>query len=211
MLDLENITSTVSICAVTKGRTVAEVESVLKQFPFIKVIGENRWPDCEEKFKHFHDLQKHFIGPLQTNKIRKVVKITDVIQSVDSFDLLQKVDRIASEENRKIKFCFQVNISHDPQKQGIEPDMLFEIIEDYLSANLQNVELVGLMTIGSQDSDEKRYEYFKEFKELFDKINAKYFSSSPLPVLSMGMSEDYQLAVKAGATMVRIGSALFAK
>lgn len=211
MMDLKTIAEKISICAVTKGRSLVEIEAVFKKYPFIKIIAENRWPDCVEKFQHFKNLEKHFIGPLQSNKIRKVIKITDVIQSVDSFELLTKIDRIASEEGKKIDFCFQINISNDLQKQGMEPSEVSHYIEQYLSADFKNANLVGLMTIGSQDTEEKRYEYFLKFKDLFETVNEKYFPTNKLALLSMGMSEDYQPAVRAGATMIRLGSALFAK
>lgn len=201
----------VSVCAVTKNKTVAEVEGVLKKYPFITMIGENRWPDCVEKFEYFKGLEKHFIGPLQSNKVRKVVKISDVIQSVDSIELLEKINSAAGDENKKIDFCFQVNISRDPQKHGIEPDDISRVIEQYISGDFQNVRLIGLMTIGAQEDMQNRLKYFSDFKKLFDEINHKQFNKTPLKVLSMGMSEDYELAIKAGATMVRLGSVLFTK
>ncbi len=188
----------VQVCAVTKGRTIKEIESLLNDLPQIKIIGENRWPDCEEKFRHFSNLQRHFIGPLQSNKINKVLPITDVIQSVDSLDLLQKISARAA---KTIEFTFQVNISNDPNKQGIAPENLRPLIEQ--SLNLPNTKLIGLMTIGEQNNQEK---YFTDLKKLFDQINAEYH---PMPVLSMGMSDDFETAIKCGATMVRLGSCLF--
>ncbi len=188
----------VKVCAVTKGRTIQEVQNLLNDLPDIQIIGENRWPDCEEKFKHFQNLERHFIGPLQSNKINKVLPITDVIQSIDSIELLKK---ISARTTKTIKFTFQVNISKDSAKQGIDEDNLRPAIEEALKA--PNVELIGLMTIGTKENQEK---YFSDFKNLFDEINAEYFK---MPILSMGMSDDFETAIKCGATMVRLGSCLF--
>lgn len=195
------------LCAVTKNRSIAEVESLINDLPDVKIIAENRWPDCEEKFQHFQNIRRHFIGPLQSNKVRKVLPLVDMIESVDSFKLLERIERISKELNKKIDFTFQVNISHDPAKQGISPEDLPKIIEQYLQSNFQNVTLRGLMTIGAITQDPTPY--FQELKQLFDKINKEFFPTAPLQTLSMGMSTDYEKALAAGATEVRIGSKLF--
>jgi len=194
---LANIPQDIKVCAVAKGRTIEEVKSLLEDCPQISIIAENRWPDCEEKFREFH-LEKHFIGRLQSNKLNKILPLVDIIQSVDSFELLQK---ISQKTQKPIGFTFQVNISQDPSKQGINQADLRSIIEK--SQDLQNVKLLGLMTIGAQEDQEK---YFTEFKTLFDQINSEYFK---MPILSMGTSADYEIAIKCGATMVRLGSCLF--
>ncbi len=192
------IPANIQVCAVTKGRTIAEVKSLLQDLPQLKIIGENRWPDCEEKFKEFQNLERHFIGRLQSNKLNKILPIVDVIQSVDSFELLQQISK---KTHKPVQFTFQVNISNDPAKQGIKPENLRQIIEQ--SQNLPKVQLVGLMTIGSQSNQEK---YFTELKQLFDQINSEY---KKMPILSMGTSDDFETAIKCGATMVRLGSCLF--
>lgn len=201
----------INICAVTKGHSIKETEAMLKKHPEIRIIAENRWPDCEEKFKHFSQIEKHFIGPLQSNKVRKVLPLIDVIQSVDSIKLMDKLNVVATELNKTIRFCIQVNISDDTSKQGIKPEQLDEIIEHYLSKKYANVVLIGLMTIGAQIEVRQRARYFAELKKLFDQINKKYFTASPLPTLSMGMSDDYETAIQEGATMVRIGRLLYEK
>jgi len=199
----------VSLCAVTKGASIREIESLLEDLPAVKIIAESRWPDCEEKFIHFSQLEKHFIGPLQKNKVKKVVPLVDVIQSVDTIDLLEKINQAAFQSNKIVKFCFQVNVSRDPLKRGIMPEELMRVIEAYLALDLKQVRLIGLMTIGAQESAEKRREYFRDLRRLFDLVNERYFPDKPLGTLSMGMSEDFREAVLAGATMVRLGSCLF--
>ncbi len=198
-----------TVCAVTKGRTIKEVETILEKYPQIKIIAENRWPDCEEKFLHFKNLEKHFIGPLQSNKVKKVVAAADVIQSVDSEKLLSKINETAFKLEKKIGFLIQVNISNDKNKSGVLESEVNHFVEYYLNLKLENVKLLGLMTIGEQSELQKRAEYFAKLKKIFDEVNKKYFKKNPLKILSMGMSDDYEIAIKEGATMVRIGSALF--
>jgi len=203
----------VTLCAVTKQRSLQEVQKLLQEHPQIKDIAENRWPDCEEKFKYFAkhnpEIKKHFIGPLQSNKVKKVVELVDIIQSVDSEKLLEKIDAAALKNNKKIQFCFQVNISKDKAKHGIEAGELEQIIIKYKEKNYKNLELIGLMTIGAKTDMNSRSEYFKKLKTLFDKINQKHFTNKKLKTLSMGMTEDYELAIKSGSTMIRVGRGLF--
>jgi len=204
-----NDTRGVKLCAVTKNHTIPEINDLIHDLPKLKIIAENRWPACEEKFLYFTNLEKHFIGPLQGNKVKKVVPLVDVIQSVHSFDLLKKINESAKKNNKIINFCFQVNISNDPMKHGMDVDTLETEIEAYKQAKFKNVELIGLMTIGAQSDIEDRKSYFREFRKLFENINYKYFPEKSLKTLSMGMSEDYKEAIEAGSTMVRVGSALF--
>ena len=205
---MHNIPQSVQICAVTKSYTLKETKDILQRYPKIKIIAENRWPDCEEKFKHFDKLQRHFIGPLQSNKVTKVLPLVDVVQSVTSTKLMDKMNEVAAGLNKVLGFCIQVNIADDDAKHGIHPSELDNFIKYYLQKQYKNLELIGLMTIGSQDTPEKRAKYFAKFKQLFDRINQQYFSQKPLKTLSMGMSDDYQLAIKEGATMIRLGHAL---
>lgn len=204
-----NIPKDIQICAVTKGRSIIEVEELLERHPEIKIIAENRWPDCEEKFRHFDFLEKHFIGPLQTNKVRKVVELVDVIQSVDSTKLMEKINGAAGELGKRIGFCIQVNISGDPAKHGVNEEEVCTLIEEFVARRFNNIELLGLMTIGEQAEMKERAEYFKKLKTLFAFLNAKYFPEKPLEILSMGMSEDYEIAIEEGATMVRLGRILW--
>lgn len=210
----------VEICAVTKDRSIQEIASLLSDLPGLTIIGENRWPACTEAFQEFKKhpttgakLSHHFIGPLQSNKIKKVLPLVDCIQSVDSAKLLDAISKFAVELDKKIDFLIQVNISHDSEKSGIEPENLRALVEHYLSkqgGSRQETHLCGLMTIGAQAEPKERQKYFAALRKFFDQINSEYFKSSPLKTLSMGMSEDFELAIKEGSTMVRLGSCLFA-
>jgi len=197
------------ICAVTKGRSIEEVKNLLIELPEINIIAENRWPDCQEKFIEFKNLKRHFIGPLHSNKIKKVVPLVDCIQSVDSIELLDKINKACISAGRKVEFYFQVNISMDPKKGGLTPKESYKAVESYLSCGYSNVQLTGLMTIGAQSDIVSRRKYFTKMRHLFDNINSEYFSNEPLKVLSMGMTQDYQMAIECGSTMIRVGSGLF--
>lgn len=192
----------VQICAVTKGRSLAEISSLLNDLPGLSIIGENRWPDCEQTFQNFPKLERHFIGPLQSNKLNKVLPLISCLQSLDSQKLYDKI------KDSDLEFLIQVNISNDEAKSGIEPNGLHLLI-DYILRHPGQAKLNGIMTIGSQAAIKERQRYFAALRKLFDQVNSEYFSTNPLPTLSMGMSEDYQLAIKEGSTMVRLGSCLF--
>ena len=198
---LDQIPPHITILAVTKYSTIQEVEDLLKANPQIKDIGENRYPEFKEKFQHFKNLKKHFIGPIQSNKIKAIVQYSDVIQSVDNLKHLQKINLHAKEQKKTIDFMFQVNISNDANKSGIKAEELMKTIQEFQELKLKNVKLIGLMTIGKKASPEERLAYYQELKQLFDQTGLKE--------LSMGMSDDYKEAIEAGSTMLRLGRILF--
>ena len=193
----------IQICAVTKGRSPEQIQSLLTDLPDLKIIGENRYPDCKEAFESVtKKIKRHFIGPLQSNKIKKVLPMIDCLQSVDSKRLMDKIAEYP------VEFLLQVNISKDPDKSGLDEEKVKPLIEHYL-ANKGKAKLRGFMTIGSQSTPASRQRYFANLRNLFDEINDEYFKRYPLPTLSMGMSDDYSLALIEGSTMVRLGSCLF--
>lgn len=214
----------VEICAVTKYVGLEELKNLIKDLPELKNFGENRWPDCEEKFRYLEgcleNAKRHFIGPLQTNKVRKILPQIEVIQSVDSEKLMNKIQEEAEKlkdspknSSKIFEIFFQVNISQDPKKQGLTPAQTLDLIKIYQekkAANqFPNLKLNGLMTIGAQTDVQTCRQYFRKFKEFFDQINQDFFPQIPLQYLSMGMSADYKIAVEEGANMVRLGSVLF--
>lgn len=190
----------VELCAVTKGRSVLEVAELLEDLPELKIIGENRWPDCQDNFAWAKDqgLKRHFIGNLQKNKVNKVVPLVDCVQSVDSWELLVKIDQGAADLGRVIDFMWQVNVSADQQKFGLTELELAGIVA---RVDLANVNCVGLMTIGAIADQKQKQQYFQRLAELT--------TAYKLPICSMGMSQDYRLAIESGATMVRLGGCLF--
>ncbi|MFN0195322.1 MAG: YggS family pyridoxal phosphate-dependent enzyme [Planctomycetaceae bacterium] len=150
----------------------------------------------------------HQIGTLQRNKIRKVLPVADWIHSVDSLALLSDIDRIAGELNLRPNLLLQVNVSGEASKQGFEPELLFEQ-SDRLTA-FAHVSIRGLMTMAPLvDDPESVRHVFRALREFRDRLVERSHRRLELDELSMGMSGDYEVAIEEGATMVRIGSAIF--
>ena len=196
----KKINPNVQLIVVTKNRTVSQIEQAIQSGATI--IGENRVQEAREKFpKLKSSVQKHFIGHLQTNKVKYVVPLFNMIQSVDSLYLAEKIDQIAAKHNKKMPVLLEVNIANDQKKYGFT--------EQELRANLSklqtlpNLQIQGLMTIVPYfDDPEEARPFFRQMKNLQTELN--------LPELSMGMSNDFRIAAEEGATMVRIGTAIFA-
>ncbi len=193
------VDESVTIVAVTKNRTVDEIKLVINNG--ITNIGENKWQEAREKMDSLPPfVTKHFIGHLQTNKVKDVVKHFDVIQSVDSLKLAKKISEECIKLDKTMPVMIQVNTSNEPQKSGISPSKALDLIDE--ASELSNVKVIGLMTIGVMSNDEKKVrKCFRLLKKLFDKTDAQY--------LSMGMSGDYKISLEEGANMIRIGSAIF--
>jgi pyridoxal phosphate enzyme (YggS family) len=200
--------ASVRIVAVTK---YASLEAVRELFELgHRELGESRPQQLvarESLFRQFAATW-HLIGPLQRNKIRKVLPIAAVIHSIDDVRLLETIDRVASELNLKPQVLLEVNISGETSKQGFSPDELRAAWPEILAFHHLNVR--GLMTMAPHRADaENARPVFRGLKSLRDELSRA--GSLPLPELSMGMSGDYEVAVEEGATIVRLGNALFEK
>ena len=195
------IPSNVNILAVSKGFKSQEIKTMqnIGQNDF----GESKFQEAFEKQLILKDLKKikwHFIGRLQSNKVRKIVQNFEYIHSVDSFEKLQKISNISYEEKKNPLIMLQVKLSDDPTKGGFNPDILkvkwTEIQE------LKNITLTGLMTINPKGlSSKENTELFKKCRFLADSLQ--------LPDCSMGMSGDWEEAIDAGSTWLRLGSLIF--
>jgi len=195
------IPSNVNILAVSKGFKSQEIKTVqnIGQNDF----GESKVQEAFEKQLILNDLKQikwHFIGRIQSNKIRKIVQNFKYIHSVDSFEKLQKISNISCEEKKNPLIMLQVKLSDDPTKGGFNPALLKlkwgEIQE------LKNITLTGLMTINPRGlSSKENLELFKKCRSLADSLQ--------LPDCSMGMSVDWKEAIDAGATWLRLGSLIF--
>ncbi len=200
------------LLAVTKQRTVEQIKEVIASG--IYEIGENKVQEAIVKFKNLSlDLNSkvlkwHLIGHLQTNKAKDAVKIFDLIHSVDSLRLAEEINKQAEKIKKIQKVLVEVNVSGEVSKFGISCEESFELIRSI--DKLANLKLQGLMTMAPVvDNQELARPYFKKFKDLFDSINATRSVDNKLSILSMGMTDDYEAAIKEGSTMVRIGRALF--
>jgi pyridoxal phosphate enzyme (YggS family) len=199
----------VKILAVSKKHSYEEVK-ILKQAG-VKLFGENRVQELEEKNENLLSddikIDWHFIGHLQRNKVKYLMRMENcrMIQSIDSLRLAKEVNKRAKKNDRKIPVLIEINISGDENKFGIGPEKAKEFLKKII--NLDFLEIEGLMTILPYlDDSEKLRSYFKKMKKLFDKLSAEVI---PLSELSMGMTNDYQIAVEEGSTIVRVGTAIF--
>jgi pyridoxal phosphate enzyme (YggS family) len=170
-------------------------------------LGENRVQELREKIGDVgRDARWHMIGHLQSNKAKDAVHLFDVVQSVDRMSLAEKLDKEAGEAGRTLEVLVQVNIGAEPQKSGVEIVDAPRLVRDVLA--LKHLSLRGLMTIPPIDDDKRTRGYFRALRELRDAISAD-LAGAALPELSMGMTDDFEVAIEEGATMVRVGRAIF--
>lgn len=191
------------LIAVTKYSSVDETNEAIQAG--VTKIGENRVELLEEKSKSLLPVEKHFIGTIQSKKLRRILKVADVIESIDSLEHLEKLNCIAEEEGKIAKVFLQFNISGEAQKSGFKSkdiDMIKKCIQ-----KLNNISVQGVMGMAenTQDDEEIRKQ-FKLAKKIFDTLKKDI---PTLKELSIGMSHDYKIALEEGATIIRIGSALF--
>jgi PLP dependent protein len=201
--DIEDIT----VVAVSKTRPLEDVLAAAAVG--MKHFGENRVQEAERKYSGItRDFRLHMIGHLQSNKVRDAVTLFDVIQSVDSLRLAEILDREFARTGRTGEIMLEVNTSGEPQKYGFAPKEIISAVETIFE--MEHVHLTGLMTVGPLTEDKAAIrDSFGELKQLFDKIKAEHAERKRFVVLSMGMSDDYEIAVAEGATMIRVGRALF--
>lgn len=207
-----SIANSITIVAVSKGRPLEQIKEAVEAG--ITDIGENKVQEALEKYNAIRTTQYaqrikwHLVGHLQTNKVKDAVRIFDLIQSVDSLHLAQEIDKQAARINKIQDILVEVNVSGESTKFGLKPDAAIEVIKEI--ARLKNIKIKGLMTIAPMvDNPQITRPYFRELRELRDKINHLRFTTYDLQLLSMGMSDDFQVAIEEGATMVRLGRAIF--
>lgn len=175
----------------------------------IDALGENRVQEMTAKLADnaYDGAPLHFIGHLQRNKVKQVVGKVALIQSVGSMELLEEIEKVAAREQLVQDILLEVNIGREEAKSGFDPDAVTAAAEAALS--LPHVRVRGLMTIPPADADrDVNMRYFQEVQALYVDINTKLFHNE-LKCLSMGMSGDYMDAIRCGATMVRVGTAIF--
>lgn len=177
-----------------------------------KVFGENKVQELVQKHATLPaDIEWHLIGHLQSNKVKYIAPFVAYIHSVDSYKLLKTIDKEAERCNRVIPCLLQMHIAEEETKFGLDYQELIELIENFQTDNLQNVQIVGLM--GMATFTENMEQVAKEFaglKRMFSAIKEKYFNSkNEFNQISMGMSGDYLLAIDNGSTMVRVGTGIF--
>lgn len=195
------------LVAVTKNHDTVAMRQAIDEG--IIAIGENRVQEALQKADSLgRDVEWHLIGHLQTNKVKQAVNLFDVIQSVDSKKLVVEIDRIAKNIGKVQDILIQVNIAKEASKFGIYHEDLFEFI-DFIRS-LENVRLCGLMTIAPHYEDlELTRPLFKEMYSLFTQLKDMNLPKTAIKWLSMGMTNDYEIAIQEGANVVRIGTGIF--
>lgn len=203
----ELLSKNVQLIAVSKTKPNADIMELYDLGH--RAFGENYVQELVDKADQLpKDIQWHFIGHLQSNKVKYIAPFVHLIHGVDSEKLLQEINKQAIKQNRIIDCLLQVHIASEETKFGFDEESLNEIIQSGRLANYSNIRIKGLMGMASFSNDQDLLtKEFGSLKNMYDQSNTQLNQS--LNTLSMGMSSDYQLAVKLGSTMVRIGSLLF--
>ncbi|MBD7967656.1 YggS family pyridoxal phosphate-dependent enzyme [Paenibacillus gallinarum] len=199
----------VGVIAVTKYVSTAMTSKVLDHG--LIHIGENRWQNAEDKWNALHERGIwHFIGHLQTNKVKDVIGKFAYIHSLDRLSLAKEIEKKAAQNEIQVECMLQVNISGEESKYGLQPEEVVPLLKQI--REFPHVHITGLMTMAPFEEDAERTRpVFRGLRELRDDLNRQALTNQPLTHLSMGMSNDYEVAVEEGATWVRLGSVLVGK
>jgi len=197
----------VQLVAAAKTRNPEEILEAVEAG--IKIIGENYVQEAERACEVVGNKAKwHFIGHLQKNKVKKAVKIFDVIETVDSVEIAREIDKRCAQIGKTMPVLIEVNSGRELQKSGMLPENAEQLVREI--SVCQNIRLKGLMTMGPRfGNPEDSRPYFVETKKLFDKIKKLNLPDTKMSYLSMGMTNSYKIALEEGANIVRIGSKIF--
>ena len=202
----------VEVVLAAKTRSAEEIKEAI--LAGAEIIGENYVQETERVYEQLGPLAQkvkwHFIGHLQKNKINKALQIFDVIQTIDSYEIAETINKKAEKIAKGVSVFIEINIAAERNKSGIEPD--YKIVEELARkiSRLRYLRLEGLMTMGPlTDDPEDLRPYFRQMKEFFDKLKNLNLPSANIKYLSMGMSDSYRVAIEEGANMVRIGTGIF--
>ena len=177
-----------------------------------RIFGESHEQELRQKVETLPaDIQWHFIGHLQTNKVKYIAPYISMIEAVDSLKLLKEIDKQAAKNNRVIDVLLELHIAEEETKYGLTPDACRQLLAQGEWRTLQHVRICGLMMMASYVDDEQQIRSeFRIAKDLFDELKSQYFADAPwFCERSWGMSHDYPIAVEEGSTMVRVGTTIF--
>ena len=197
----------VIVVAAAKSKSAQEIKEALDAG--ITAVGENYLQESREVIGAIGNRATwHFIGHVQKNKVKHVVPLFDMVETMDSVELATLIDQQAQKYGKIMPVLIEVNIAHEEQKHGAMPEDVAALIREI--SNLPNIRVKGLMTMGPFLEDpEGLRPYFRQTKALFDEIKALALPNVEMDYLSMGMSDSYRIAIEEGATMVRIGTRIF--
>ena len=204
---LQELPPGVQLLGAAKTRTSSEIREAAEAG--VTIIGENYLQETEQ-VRHEIDtnIEWHFIGHLQKNKVKKAVELFDMIETVDSAGLAHEIDKRCAAINKTMPVLIEINSGREPQKSGVLPEQAETLFRE--AAPMKNIIIRGLMTMGPFVTDpEDLRPCFKETSELFQRIKAMNIPGVEMKYLSMGMTDSYKVAIEEGANLVRIGSKIF--
>ena len=200
----------VTLVAVTKTIDVGPMKEVLKEG--VACFGENKVQEILSKYEKFPDTVKwHLIGTLQSNKVKYIIDKVEMIHSLDRISLAKEIDRRAKEIGVVMKCLIQINISQEESKHGLDKAEALKFIEE-VAQNFSHIQVLGLMGMAPfvEDAEEAR-PYFRQLKGLFEEAKNLNLGTGQMKYLSMGMTNDYTVAIEEGSNMVRVGTGIFGK
>ncbi len=203
---LAEMPSGVTLVAAAKSRTPDEITAAIDSG--ITIVGENFVQEAGAARSIIGDRPRwHFIGHLQLNKVKKAVEIFDLIETVDDFELAKSINRHSGAVGKIMPVLIEVNIGKETRKNGVLPDSVDELARSI--SRLPNLRLSGLMTMGPRLEPEELRPYFAKTRRLFEGLRDEGLPGADIRYLSMGMSESFRVAIEEGATLVRLGTAIF--
>jgi len=198
----------IKLVAVTKTATIEQIKEAINAG--VKIIGENKVQEAKEKYQILTaDTEWHLVGHLQTNKVKYAIEIFDCIQTVDSIKLAKEIDKRSLQFGKITNVLVEVNVSGEESKYGIKPEEVEPFLKEI--SEFSRIRVRGLMTIVpiiEEDTEEVR-PYFRKLRELSKEIKSKNIKNLKMDYLSMGMTDDFEVAIEEGANMVRIGRGIF--
>jgi hypothetical protein len=212
--NLEKIKATlpdsVTLVAVSKTKPVSDVQEAYDAGQ--RVFGENHALEMRDKHEVLPgDIQWHFIGHLQTNKIKYIISYVTLIHSIDTANLLEAVNKEAKKHDRVVDCLLQFHIAQEETKFGLDVDEARQLLDSEAFKSMENVRICGVMGMATFTDDEAQIrKEFKHLREIFEMLKKDYFADQPqFKEISMGMSDDYPIAIEEGATLIRVGSKIF--
>lgn len=200
----------VFLLPVSKTKSVYDMEDVISSGFY--TFGENKVQEILQKYEYFKNgkIKFHMIGHLQTNKVKYIIDKVSLIHSLDSISLLDKIQQEAKKRNMIVNCLVEINIAREESKYGIFEEDLFDFLSEI--SKRDNVRVQGLMTVAPyfEDAENTRI-YFRKMKLLFDKIAKENYENVEMKILSMGMSNDFKVAIEEGANLIRVGTLIFGK
>lgn len=207
-----SLPSTTRLIAVSKTKPVEDLQQAYDAGQ--RVFGENKALEMRDKHEVLpNDIQWHFIGHLQTNKIKYIISYVSLIHSIDSCNLLNEVNIAAAKKDRLVDCLLQFHIAAEDTKYGLSFDEAQDLLNSPEYKAMNNIRIVGVMGMATfTDNQDQIRQEFRNLKSIFDRLKEQYFADNDsFKEISMGMSDDYPIAIEEGSTLIRVGSAIFGK